>query len=96
MRNEDNRAVIKVGERFDFSLHADFRKACEASLADRGLSKYVVDLGDTVYMDSSALGMLLVFRESVGDGGRITLANCRDEIREILNIANFQKLFEIN
>jgi anti-anti-sigma factor len=88
-------AVIRIGERFDFNVHSDFRSAYE-KLDTTGISGYEVDLRDTKYMDSSALGMLLVFREHVNGRGKIFLVNCRDEIRSILEVANFQKLFAIS
>jgi anti-anti-sigma factor len=47
-------------------------------------------------MDSSALGMLLLLREHVdGVRERVRIINCNTEIRKILEIANFDKLFDI-
>jgi anti-anti-sigma factor len=92
---KDNKATIRVGERFDFNVHSDFRSAYE-KLDMAKVSGFEVDLRATKYMDSSALGMLLVFREHVGGRGKIELVNCRDEIRSILEVANFQKLFAIS
>jgi len=47
-------------------------------------------------MDSSALGMLLVLKERTGGGETaITLKNCNKEIKNILSISNFDKLFTI-
>jgi anti-anti-sigma factor len=56
----------------------------------------VVDLQATDYMDSSALGMLLVLRERAGgDRAQIRIVNCKPEIRRILDIARFGQLFQI-
>jgi anti-anti-sigma factor len=50
----------------------------------------------TDYIDSSALGMLLLLREHAGnDKADITISGCKDEIRKILSIANFERLFNI-
>ncbi|MBK1727243.1 STAS domain-containing protein [Halorhodospira neutriphila] len=85
--------VLSVQGYFDFSLHKDFRQAYKGA---EGVRRFVVDLRDTEYMDSSALGMLLLLREFAGDqGGEVILRHCSREVRKILEIANFQRLFQI-
>jgi len=91
----DNEAIIKIGQRFDFGAHADFRSAYEACLDRNSIEKFAIDFGDTEYLDSSALGMLLVFRERVDGTKPIRFVNCNKEIKSILDIANFEKLFSI-
>tara|TARA_B100000405_G_C16642025_1_gene395264 strand:- start:385 stop:726 length:342 start_codon:yes stop_codon:yes gene_type:complete len=90
-----SQVVINVRGRFDFSKHREFREI-QADL--RGTeAEVVVDFADAQYMDSSALGMLLMLRESVGgENAEVTLRNCDGEIQKILAIANFQKLFTVN
>jgi len=57
MSTDSQVLTISVNGRFDFSAHQDFRNAYErGGLTPR---QYVVDLQDTDYIDSSALGMLL-------------------------------------
>jgi anti-anti-sigma factor len=84
---------IFITGRFDFNCHQEFRRSYEGAT---GASEYVVDLSETEYMDSSALGMLLLLRESAGNNAAIKLANCRPSVRRILEIANFQSLFPIS
>lgn len=93
----DGRALtINVSGRFDFSTHQDFRAAYETD-QDVRPSRYVLDLGATDYMDSSALGMLLMLREHAGgERANVRITNCGDSIRNVLTIANFQKLFSID
>ncbi len=58
--------------------------------------RYVVDLKDTTYLDSSALGMLLLLRDHAGgDSAQIRLLNCNPDVRKILAISNFEQLFKI-
>lgn len=84
--------TISIDGRFDFGLQKDFRSCYENIKAKR----YVVNLRNTEYMDSSALGMLLMMREHVGGSSAdITLQNCSNEIKTILNVANFHSLFKI-
>ncbi len=93
--SSDNKsATIKINGRFDFSLHNDFRK----SYKDVNLSagEYNIDLSTTEYMDSSALGMLLLLKEHADSQScTVKLSGFSDEIKEILAIASFEKLFTL-
>ena len=89
--------TISVDGRFDFNLHKDFREIYRSYSQNADIKEYVIDLSETKYMDSSALGMLLLLREYAGgDGGHIRITGCNPEIREILEISNFDRLFTIN
>lgn len=90
--DDGNEFTISIDGRFDFGLQKDFRKCYEEIKA----KKIVVDMGNTEYMDSSALGMLLMMREHVGGtSSHIELKNCSQDIKTILSVANFQSLFKI-
>jgi len=91
----DNKsATIKINGRFDFSLHNDFRKCYKDVVLSNGV--YAVDLGGTDYLDSSALGMLLLLKEHAeSQASTVSLINFNSEIKEILNIASFDKLFTL-
>lgn len=87
--------VIRVSGRFDFSAHQEFRDAYE--LLPERPSRYRVDMRDTSYLDSSALGMLLLLRDYAGgDNAEVELVNCNPDVRKILTISNFEQLFTIN
>jgi anti-anti-sigma factor len=86
---------IKVDGRFDFSTYEQFRAAYKQA-AGAG-TRYVIDMRQTEYMDSSALGMLLLLRErSGGDNADIKIINCNPEIRQVFRIAQFERLFDIS
>lgn len=90
------RSVIRLQGRFDFNAHREFREAIDTSLADATNREVMVDLADVDYLDSSALGMLLMLRDKAKALGRaVTLANCRGAVKQVLDIANFGKLFAI-
>jgi len=94
-RSSDGKTLtIRIDGRFDFSSHQAFRDAYENG--DRQVADYVVDMEETTYLDSSALGMLLLLRDYAGgDSARISITNCNDDVRRILAISNFEQLFEI-
>lgn len=94
-RSDDGRTLtIKIEGRFDFSTHQSFRDAYEQG--DQEVREYVIDMSDTTYLDSSALGMLLLLRDYAGgDSAAIRIENCNSDVRRILTISNFEQLFTI-
>jgi len=91
---DGDKQIINIQGRFDFSLQSDFRKAYEKSVPS---SHFILDFSGAEYLDSSALGMLLLLRDYAGgDNANINLTHCRNEIKNILEISNFQKLFKIS
>lgn len=90
----DNQLVIRIQGRFDFSAHQEFRNAYES--VDAPPSSYRVDMNETTYLDSSALGMLLLLRDHAGgDSSSIEIVNCSPDVKKILTISNFEQLFTI-
>lgn len=91
-----DRATLKLGGRFDFHSHRDFRSAYEKILGTGAVREIVIDFGEVDYLDSSALGMLLLLREKAeGSGKNVVLAELRGTVKQVLDIANFGKLFSI-
>lgn len=88
-----NEVVIKVSGRFDFSCHQDFVKGYKAY--PPGSKGYIVDLSHAEFMDSSAMGMLLQLREYGDKKAGVSLVNGSESVKDILRIANFDKLFTI-
>lgn len=95
--NKDNGNVtVKLTGRFDFNAHREFRAAYEPLVTDAEVRSVVVDMGGVEYLDSSALGMLLMLRDKVGAANKsLTLMNVRGSVKQVLDIANFGKLFKI-
>jgi anti-anti-sigma factor len=91
--SSDGKAVtIDISGRFDFSMHREFRQVYEQD--HTGATRYILNLRQTEYMDSSALGMLLLLREHAGgDRANIKIVQCSPEVKKILTIANFNQLF---
>ena len=94
---EGVKAVVKLSGRFDFNAHRDFRTAYEPLVTDGGVNSIVVDLSGVDYRDSSALGMLLMLRDKLGGVNKeVTLAGVKGNVKQVLDIANFGKLFKIS
>ncbi len=88
-----NSVLISISGRFDFNAHHDFRNIYRNEKAS---ATYNIDMSGTEYIDSSALGMLLLLREHAGnEGSKITITGCNADIKKIFSISNFEKLFTI-
>lgn len=93
---ESGKAVVKLNGRFDFNTHREFRSAYEPLVADVGVHSVAVDFSGVDYLDSSALGMLLMLRDKMsGANKEVSLSGVRGNVKQVLDIANFGKLFQI-
>lgn len=89
--NDGKSVYITVNGRFDVQSHNDFR-GCYRNQKPEAV--YTIDLSATDYIDSSALGMLLLLREFAGgDRANISITGCSEGIKNIFSLTNFNRLF---
>lgn len=94
LNDQGTELTLHIKGRFDFNLHQQFRAAIES--IDAQVEQYIVDLSESDYMDSAALGMLLLLLEKAdNERGRVRIINPNSTITKILEIANFHILFDI-
>lgn len=94
---EGSMAIVKLNGRFDFNAHREFRTAYDPLIADAGVASVLVDFSAVDYLDSSALGMLLMLRDKLGGVNKdVTLSGVKGNVKQVLDIANFGKLFKIS
>ncbi len=87
---------ISIAGRFDFASHKEFREAYRNAPAGSS-NEFIIDMSATEYVDSSALGMMLLLREHAGgDQAKVSVNGCRKEVKDILIVSNFDKLFNIS
>lgn len=98
LTRQDNQAILAIHGRFDFSLHAEFRKCSEEALDIHDARQIVVNLSRVDYLDSSALGMLLLLREKAAGNSRnqVVLSGARGMVKQVLEVANFGRMFRID
>jgi anti-anti-sigma factor len=97
VNKESSRATLKLNGRFDFNTHRDFRAAYEPLLGDPEIKALAVDFSGVDYLDSSALGMLLMLRDKMGGMNKdVSLEGVKGNVKQVLDIANFGKLFRIS
>lgn len=94
LSNDGSLLTITVQGRFDFSSLHDFRNSYEK--VSPKPTKYIIDLKDSDYLDSSALGMILALHEHAGGGkSDINVINCNPDVKKILLITKLDELFSV-
>ena len=91
-----NKALVRLNCRFDFNCIREFRDLYEPFLTDPAITAIEINMGGVEYIDSTALGMLLALRDKAKTARKeVMLGGCRGLTREVLEVANFDRLFSI-
>jgi anti-anti-sigma factor len=87
--------TIALTGRFDFQAHQVFRQTVDELLKSHKV-QLTVDLSAVDFIDSSALGMLLLARESFEKaGGAVILDRPKEYVNKVLNLCHFDQLFTV-
>lgn len=91
---EGKSVTITLEERFSFEIHREFRDLYAKCPPD---SSFIVNMSRVEYLDSSALGMLLLLREYAGgDRSHVSIIHCSAMVERIFKVANFDRLFSVS
>lgn len=91
--SDDNETTVSVSGRFDCDIFDAFTESY-TSIPEK-CTCIDINLSATDYINSSALGMLLMLREHINGVAIISLVNPTPDVKRVLSIANFDKLFAI-
>lgn len=87
--------ILHMPQRFDFGFHKDFSSQYQAMLTSSQCKKLVMDFSRTEYLDSSALGMMVLLnKKAKAVNIEVSIKLAKGNTLEILKIANFDKLFK--
>ena len=98
---EINASEMKRVQLFEVSGRVDSTNASELGLAmdraaDEGRSHIVLDLGGVEYLSSAGLReMVRVLKRVKRSGGDLRIANPSERVREVLELAGLDTIFEI-
>lgn len=88
--------VVRLAGRFDYTTGAQFMTAAEECVAQAPAGEIRIDMSGLEYIDSSALGMLLMMRDKAQKLDKtIALVNARGRVREVIDTARFDRLFKV-
>jgi anti-anti-sigma factor len=93
---DSKRATVFLAGRLAFGSYSDFKTASFPLLERSEVTEIQLDLSAVEYLDSSALGMILHFRQKAEAAGK-TLAITRPSptVATVLKVVNFSKLVTI-
>lgn len=93
----NGKAVLSLRGRFDFQSHQTAREAFKKAMVDANIKEIEFDLAAVDYIDSTALGTLLLCRINATDDGKVvSLGRATGAVKQVLDTMNFNKLFAIN
>lgn len=90
----NNSAVIRMPKRFDYSSSAEFNGAVTLALQQPGT--ITLDCADMDYIDSAGIGLLVMSQKKAQSReSRLVMMNLKSAPREILLLANLQKIIDL-
>lgn len=93
----DGKATLRLNGRFQFDSHREFRSAYDPYLNDAAVRVVLLDFSGVEYLDSSALGMLLLLREKLANVRKeAEIVGVQGAAKQVFEIANFARLFRIS
>ncbi|MBU1426854.1 MAG: STAS domain-containing protein [Gammaproteobacteria bacterium] len=92
----ENVARIIMNGRFDFQIHKEFKEAYTRLFENAAVRHIEIEMSRLDYLDSSALGMLMLLNERAKVANKtISLVNPSGVVGQVLEVANFNRLFDI-
>lgn len=86
--------TLRLHGQFDFHAYTDFKPRQTEALDTPGAQYLVMDMANLEYLDSAALGTLLLLREKAQDRNiEILIRGASGVVQEILEIAHFRRMF---
>lgn len=92
----DAKMQVRLTGNFDYTMRNQFMAQVDEAMAHASVQEIRIDMGGLDYIDSSALGMLLMLRDKAKkQNATVTLANAQGRIRQVLDTAQFERLFNV-
>ncbi|HJV91494.1 MAG TPA: STAS domain-containing protein [Holophagaceae bacterium] len=88
--------VLELTGRFTFEDHPTFKAALTQLWERTGAKAVTLDFSGLSYLDSSALGLMLLMRERAAAAGvKLVIRRPSEAVRKLILVVNFDRLFEI-
>jgi len=93
---DSGRATVFLEGRLSFQSYPEFRAATVPYLDHPEVKEFHLDMSAVDFMDSSALGMILHFRQKTAEAHKaLAITHSAPAIAKILKVVNFGKLVTI-
>lgn len=92
---EGDKILFFLNGKFTFADNQAFRGVIEC-LKNKDANTVIIDLTDVDFLDSAALGMLLVAREEASkSGAELILENAVGHVKKMFELSDFNSMFNI-
>jgi anti-anti-sigma factor len=89
-------AVLQLEGDFVFNSNKALRDACVTVFANASTELVQLELSQVGYLDSSALGMMLLMKEKAGKTGKsLQIKGAQGYVLQVLEVAKFDQMFEL-
>jgi HptB-dependent secretion and biofilm anti anti-sigma factor len=87
---------IDIGRVFTYETVSKIEENFIKTIIENRSISVELDFKKTIFIDSSALGLLLVFKKYLnGKSGEIEIINASEYVKGVLRTANFDRLFKV-
>ena len=91
---DEQQLTMQLPQQFVFNSYREFRNAYQNMQPETRLVR--LDLKSTEYLDSAALGMLMLLHEHCTDSNRkLELVNLSDYVKRLLNATRMDRHFDL-
>ena len=88
--------IVYMPEEVDHISADDLRRAADIAMLNQNIRHIIFDFTDTLFMDSSGIGMMMGrYRKIILRGGEMVAVNTNRRIEKILLLSGIQKLIPI-
>lgn len=92
----ENQIRLELAGRFTFDDHKVFKIEVTRAIGIPGTRRIVLDMTGLNYIDSSALGALLLMKEHAEAAGvTLSISHPNHSVLKILKVVNFDKVFDL-
>lgn len=96
IENHGRTAVMQLAGQFVFTSHKVLRDACRRLLQDPATECIQLEMSKVEYLDSSALGMLLLMKEKLTTASKeIQIKGAQGLVLQVLEVAKFDRMFTL-
>lgn len=93
---EENCLTIYLPEEVDHHNAEEIRREADKVIAEKHIKHVIFDFQDTIFMDSSGIGVIMGrYRQIYLLGGAIWAVNANERMHQILNMSGVMKIMQM-
>lgn len=87
--------TFSLGGHFTFTDHPEFREVL-THIEQAGVTSVIVDISQVEFVDSAALGMLLLANDAASKyAKKLVIRGAQGQVKKMFDMANFQSIFSL-